>query len=118
MKNEKLLKTLFSIVLLVIGGLIISYYWSANTVDALKKVPLAIMILCMVYVVLQILKRYLFKSENWWDWLYYIGLLSVMIPAYMTTTQNLSTFSIISSYGTIFLIIPALLDGWAVIQKK
>lgn len=118
MKNEKLFKAIFIAALIIIGGWITQYYWSVETIEEIKKVPILIMVLCMVYVVIQILKRYLFKKQNWWDWLYYIGLLSVMIPAYMATPENLSTFSMMTDYGIVFLIVPALLDGIDILKKK
>jgi hypothetical protein len=118
MKNAKLYKSLFIVALLVLGGCIVFYYWSVDTLEAIKFVPVYIMVLCLVYVLLQILKRYLFKSHKWWDWLYYIGLLSVMIPGYMVTSENLSTFAMMSDYGTLFLLIPALFDGIDLTQKK
>jgi len=106
------------IALLAVGGFIVAYYWSVDTVEGIKNVPVFIMVLCLVYVLLQILKRYLFKNQNWWGWLYYIGLLSVMIPGYMTTEENVSTFAMLADFGTLFLIIPTILDGKEIIQKK
>lgn len=118
MKNEKLFRTLITVVLLVVGASIVAYYWSVDTLEGIKNVPVYVMVLCLAYVLIQILKRYLFKNQNWWDWLYYIGLISVMIPGYMATEENISTFAFISDFGTLFLIIPTLLDGKDIIQKK
>lgn len=84
----------------------------------IAQVPVSLMILCLCYVLLQILKRFLFKSQNWWDWLYYVGLLSVMIPTYMINEDNESMFTSLATYGTVFLIIPVLFDVKELIENK
>ena len=118
MKTKKLFKFLITIALLAVGGSIVSYFWSVNTADSVARLPFYVTVLCMVYVGLQILKRLLFKSQNWWDWLYYFGLISVMLPAYMIAEETLGMYSLMTDYGTLFLIIPALMDGWDNIKGK
>ena len=115
---KKIFKALITIALLVTGGWIVRYFWSVDTVESVARLPFYITVLCMVYVGLQILKRLLFKSQNWWDWLYYLGLISVMLPAYMITEETISTYSLLTDYGTVFLIIPAFMDGWDNIKGK
>jgi len=68
------------------------------------------MVYCLIYVLTQIVKRFVLKSNNWWDWLYYIGLIAVMLPTFIATESNVATFNFISDYGSIFLLIPALFD--------
>jgi hypothetical protein len=118
MNSKKLFKILITIALLAVGGWIVSYFWSVNTVDAVARLPFYVTVLCMVYVGLQILKRLIFKSQNWWDWLYYFGLISVMLPAYMITEETVGVYSLLTDYGTLFLIIPALMDGWENTKRK
>ena len=118
MNLKKLFKILITIALLAVGGWIVSYFWSVNTADAVARLPFYVTVLCMVYVGLQILKRLIFKSQNWWDWLYYFGLISVMLPAYMITEETVVVYSLLTDYGTLFLIIPALMDGWENTKRK
>ena len=113
-----LLRVLFSLALISLGGAVIYHFWSVSTVIEIQNVPILIMVLCLCYVLVQIVKRYFLKNDNWWDWLYYIGLISVMIPPYMIEEDNASTFMMLAKYGTFFLIIPAVADGIQIFQKK
>ena len=85
---------------------------------SLRSVPIYIMILAFVYILLQIAKRYLYKEYNWWDWLYYIGLIAMMLPTIFATEENLETFNLFTDFGVLFLIIPILFDGNRLIQNK
>lgn len=118
MKYEKLYKALIISALLTTGGIVVWYYWSVETIQEIKFIPFYIKALCFAYILLQILKRYLFKATKWWDWLYYIGLLSVVVPVFMINEENSAIFFNISEYGTLFLIVPAILDGKDNIQKN
>lgn len=118
MKHEKLIRTIIAIALLAAGSIVVGYYWTVETFSDIKILPFFIKVVCFVYIILQILKRYLVKTTNWWDWLYYIGLLCVVIPSLMITEENNSMFTMMAQYGTFFLIIPALLDGRNIMQKK
>ena len=41
-----------------------------------------------------------------------------MLPAYMIAEETLGMYSLMTDYGTLFLIIPALMDGWDNIKGK
>ena len=118
MKNENLIKVVFTLALLAIGGTVIAYYWSVEGEASLKQVPIWVMVLCFVYVLIQVVKRYILKRQNWWDWLYYIGLISVMIPAYFSNEKNWETFELFADFGSLFLIVPLLFDIKSIVDKK
>ena len=76
----------------------------------MKFVPMKIMIFAFCYILLQIIKRFIFRKQNWWDWLYYIGLLAIVIPSYLATDSNYSAMLLFAQVGTCFLIIPLIFD--------
>ena len=117
-KNNQLLHYGIVLVLLALSGVIIRYYWNTEGVDGIKFVPMYVMILAFVYVLFQILKRYLYKEYNWWDWLYYIGLASMMLPTLLASEENLNLMSILTDIGTLFLVFPILLDAFKLIRSK
>jgi len=86
--------------------------------DGIQMLPMHLVILSFVYVLLQILKRYLFKRKNWWDWLYYIGLVSIVLPTFFVNETNTDFYHLLTDYGTFFLIIPILLDGTQLVNTK
>jgi uncharacterized membrane protein HdeD (DUF308 family) len=118
MKENRYIKITLLILSLVVGALVIMYYWSVVDVDGILMLPMYVVILSFVYVLLQILKRYLFKRKNWWDWLYYIGLIAIVLPTFFVNETNAATYHLLTDYGTFFLIIPILLDGAQLVKNK
>tara|TARA_B110000503_G_scaffold5194_1_gene6926 strand:+ start:295 stop:669 length:375 start_codon:yes stop_codon:yes gene_type:complete len=107
-------KNLLTIVLLIglfaLGSLIINYYWTNNTLSSIVFVPMYVVVMTFFYIILQIAKRYFISNKNWWDWLYYLGLIGVLLPLYFAKEENLDTFQWVSDCGVSFLILPLLFD--------
>lgn len=107
-------KNLLTIVLLIglfaLGSLIINYYWTNNTLSSIVFVPMYVVVMTFFYIILQIAKRYFISNKNWWDWLYYLGLIGVLLPLYFAKEENLDTFQWVSDCGVSFLIVPLLFD--------
>lgn len=118
MKNKKLILVILLIDSLVFAGFIINYYWSTNEMGAIQTVPFYLMFIAIAYIIVQILKRYLTKSQNWWDWMYYIGLTSMMLPIFFVRTENLEIFNAITDYGSFFFVIPVGFDLKAMLNKS
>jgi len=118
MRLSSLIHGIFVVILLVSSGWIVSYYWQVHTLEAIRVLPTYVMVLSLVYVLSQIIKRLLSKNRFWWDWLYYIGLLSAMLPTFIATVENESIFHLITDIGTPFLTIPVLFDLYQLIKNK
>lgn len=117
MKNQRLYGVLFSIGLIAATAVILMYYWSVDSWVDMKYVPIYVMITCMVYVILQIGKRYLLKDRNWWDWIYYLGLAAVMVPTFLVEESSEDFYGIVTDFGPLFLLIPIILDGKKMLEK-
>ncbi len=102
---------------LFLSFLLCSYFWKSNDLAHLQQIPIYILMLAAIYIGLQLLTRKLSQVQNWWDWVYYFGLLSIMLPNLLANRSNQNIFHFISDYGTICLIIPAIIDGWNLILK-
>lgn len=118
MKENRTIGILLVALSLIFGTAIIYYFWSVETLEACVNLPVYVVILSFCYVLAQILKRYFFNRKNWWDWLYYIGLLAIVLPSFLMTEKNASFFHLFTDFGTFFLIIPALLDGKLMLNNK
>jgi hypothetical protein len=103
---------------LILAVLICSYFWQAITILEIRQLPMQVLIMCVAYIGLQMLTRRLSGSQNWWDWVYYVGLLCIMIPVSIANDENAALYHAITDYGTILLIIPVLIDGWFLINPK
>jgi hypothetical protein len=97
---------------------ICEYFWASETLSELQRIPLLILIYAVLYIGLQLLTRKLSEVKNWWDWVYYVGLLAIMIPTFLATEKNQNIFNIVSDYGTICLILPVLVDGWNFVNNS
>lgn len=118
MKENKILRASMLVAMLVCAGIIIHYYWENSTLEALKEIPMYVMIVTLAYIIIQILKRSIYKEQRWYDWLYYIGLIAIMLPTVMVTENNVSIFNIITDTCTLFLIVPIVLEGKVLIHEK
>ena len=107
-------KNILTIVLLIgliaLGSLVINYYWTNSTLSSIVFVPMYVIVMTFFYILLQIAKRYFISNKNWWDWLYYLGLIGVLLPLYFANEENLDTFQWVTDYGVLFLIVPLLFD--------
>lgn len=101
-----------------IAGAINYYYWNVGNYMEMIYLPLYLLVLAVVYILLQIGKRYLFQRQFWWNWLYYLGLISMMAPTLFANQKNELFFNIVTDFGTLFLFIPLVLDGRQNLIKK
>ena len=111
MKNKRLIRFIILILMLLVGGVVINYYWQNDSLESMVSVPLVIMIFTFVYILCQIGKRFFFQKQNWWDWLYYIGLLVIILPRFLADSDNLGIFQTVTDIGILFLLVPVFLDG-------
>lgn len=115
---KNLIIRLALVVKLILAVLICSYFWDSSTLEEIRQLPMMVLIMCVVYIGLQMLTRRLTNSQNWWDWVYYVGLLCIMIPVSIANEKNEVLFHAMTDYGTILLIIPVLVDGWFLIRSN
>jgi hypothetical protein len=113
--SKRVLLALVIIGKLVLAALICSYFWNTSDLISLKQLPYSIILFAVLYIGLQMLTRKLSSVNNWWDWVYYGGLLSIMIPVTFATQGSIKIFEPITDFGTICLILPALVDGYYLI---
>ncbi len=118
MRENRTVKVALLILSLVLGGYLISYFWMANTLEDIKYLPMPVVIVSFGYVLMQMAKRALFSKKNWWDWLYYIGLIAIVLPTFLASEERLGLFEILTDYGSFFLIIPIFLDGKQMLESK
>jgi hypothetical protein len=113
--SKSLLLALVIIGKLVFSLLICIYFWNSTDLLSIKRLPIYIIVLAVLYIGMQMLTRKFSEVNKWWDWVYYFGLLSIMIPATFATKQYEQIYHLITDVGTIFLILPALVDGYFLI---
>lgn len=118
MKNSKLIQISLMVISIVLGGLIIGYYWSVESFLSMTKVPMIVMIFALAYILLQIARRYLAPEKKWWEWFYYIALTAMILPIFFCTAENQSIFNLVTDIGTLFFVIPVIFDGRQFLAKS
>lgn len=118
MKENKVLRASLLVAMLVCAGIVVNYYWQHSELQAIKEIPMFIMVVTLIYILVQILKRSIYKDQRWYDWLYYIGLIAMMLPTVLVTEGNLSMFNVITDTCTLFLIVPIILEGKVLVNGK
>lgn len=116
--DARRIRLLLILLRLGFGVAIIIYYWNFIDGSEVMKVPVVVMIYCMLYIALQIAKRYVLKEQLWYDWLYYIGLSAILIPVLVTNDSNSNLMNMLADMGVLFFAIPLLLEGQTLIKPK
>lgn len=119
MKNKlnKGLNYLLLTILIVSGAYVFVYYMLANEITELRSLPTSFLIAVIVYILIQLIKRYLQKKMPWYNWLYYLGLIAVVIPLPLFSVQGNWVFSV-TRWGSLFLLVPPLIELIVLTQSK
>lgn len=120
MKFQRSIRLFFVLAMMVVGLIITIGYWQTEQFSAIKQVSVFTMSLVMIYIGLHFIKRLLFKEVMWWDWLYYLALVSIMAPVLFADSTNENLYHWMIDLGSTFFIVPLLFDlkEWAKPAQK
>lgn len=93
------------------------YYVSADQIADLRNLPTAILVAVIVYLAIQFVKRYLQKVMPWYNWLYYIGIIAIIIPLPLFSVEGDWVFSV-TRWGSLFLLIPPVIEFLVLLKAK
>lgn len=115
-KLKRIIHFTLLIGLILLALYIFGYYLFANNINQLKTLPISFLVVIILYIVVQLIKRFLQKEVPWYNWLYYIGLVAVIIPLPLFSIHDDWIF-LITRYGSLFLLIPPVIDLIKLIKK-
>lgn len=118
MNYKKIIWVVLLIGMTTSAGIILGYYWMVTGLQDITVLPFSILGLALVYIGLQLIKRALLKIQNWWDWTYYLGLVSIVVPVLFAKETNQLFFHLLTDYGTMFLMLPVVMDIRKLFFKK
>ena len=101
----------------IIGCIVCIYFWNATSINKVTTLPIWLLVLTVVYIALQMFSRKYSDAAHWWDWVYYIGLLSIMIPVSIINAENQNLCHLATDFGTAFLIAPPIADVFVYFKK-
>jgi len=106
------------LVVLIISALyVVGYYMLANEITELRSLPTSFLIAIIAYILAQIIKRFVQKKMPWYNWIYYLGLIAVIIPLPLFSVQGNWVFSV-TRWGSLFLLVPPLIEFIIMIKSK
>lgn len=108
---------LLLVVLIAAALYVFIYYLMANSITDLRSLPTSFLIAVIVYILAQLIKRFIQKKMPWYNWLYYVGLIAVIIPLPLFSVQSNWVFSV-TRYGSLFLLIPPVIEFILLMKKK
>jgi hypothetical protein len=97
--------------------LIAAYFWQYDSFASIRRIPIILIFEGLAYIGLQMMTRKIQIIGRWWDWLYYFGLLSIMIPVIFADKDNIWIWNLITDAGTFLLIFPACIDLFKLLFK-
>ena len=108
---------LLLVILIATALYVFVYYLMANEITDLRSLPTSFLIAVIVYILAQLIKRFIQKKMPWYNWLYYLGLIAVIIPLPLFSVQSNWVFSV-TRYGSLFLLIPPVIEFFVLTKKK
>lgn len=106
---KKILSYIFAIVLLVTAVYINFYYWTVSEIDELRNLPPLLLSAVIIYLLVQLIKKSLNKNKVvWYDWVYYLGIIGILLPLISIFSSGEWLFTM-TRIGAIFLLIPPII---------
>lgn len=104
------------LVLLILMGIgVFIYYLIASDIAQLRTLPPYLLMMVVVYIIGQLAKRFFQDETPWYGWMYYIGLIAVIIPLPFFSLQDNWIF-VVTRLGGLFLILPPLIEFLTLIK--
>jgi len=89
----------------------------ASEISDLRALPTSFLIVVVVYILAQLIKKFVQKKMPWYNWLYYIGLAAIVVPLPFFSVQGTWVFSV-TRYGSLFLLLPPTIELLFLIKNK
>jgi hypothetical protein len=96
---------------------LIVYFWFFHQYED-EKAQTFILILALVYISVEMIKKNFLKIDFIWNRLYYIGLFAIIAPIAFSEKLPLDTIRIINQLGILFLLSPFLIEGKYILKNK
>lgn len=116
-KNKNLRQIILLVISFLISLVILFYFWVFHK-DFTERINVYIMILALCYVMIELLKKNIYKQVSKWNRIYYLGLFAVVAPIALENKISLENIRWINNIGVFFLVIPLMLEASILIKSK
>lgn len=114
---QRVIHLILVIILLATSIFVVFYYWTSSSVDDLRSLPTSLLTVIIFYILAQLAKRYVKKMMKWYDWIYYLGLVAILLPLPLFLSEGDWIFST-TKYGSLLLFIPPLIELFELVLSK
>lgn len=118
MKNNALILAMILSASLIVGFVIVSYYWGIRKYVEILHPPFWVWLVALIYILLQIVRRKISHDRRWWDWLYYVGLSAMVLPVFFGNEEIGVFFIRMAQWGSFMFLVPVLLYGSLMVKRK
>lgn len=108
-KLKQILLYTLLIILILSGTYVFLYYIIASEISQLRTLPPLFLVIIILYILVQLGKRFLQDEIKWYNYLYYVGLAAVVIPLPLFSLQENWIF-VVTRFGSLFLIISPVIE--------
>lgn len=114
---KRIFRFVLVVILLLTSLYVVFYYWSASEIEDLRSLSSVLLTAIVIYIAVQLIKRFVRKKIAWYDWFYYVGLVAVLLPL-MTFTASGNWIFDVTKYGSFFLVFPPFVELLELIGTK
>jgi hypothetical protein len=101
----------------LIALFLIVYFWFIYDFES-QNLPTFVLVLALVYITIEMLKKNFLKIDFVWNRLYYIGLFAIIAPIAFSDKMSFETLRIINQLGILFLLAPVFIEGKQILKDK
>jgi len=117
-KHQKLVRMIALLGMLFTAGIAILYFWFHSDFESVHKLPSYVLFVVLLYLGFNFLRKQLNPKSAWWDWIYYVGIVSILFPITLGKPEQLELINLVTDFGTLFLLIPIFMDAKKVLKDK
>lgn len=118
LNSNRLILAVATVSKMILAVLIAKYYWETQELEGITQLPFYLLGMAVAYILLQMLTRRISSAQHWWDWVYYLGLLSIILPVTFANESNQNIFHWLTDLGIVLMILPVIVDGWLLIKTN
>ncbi|MCC5922690.1 MAG: hypothetical protein JJT77_02795 [Crocinitomicaceae bacterium] len=114
---KKVLQFLLIILSILLALYINFFYLQAKDFETVRNLPQPILTAIIGFLAIQLIKRSIKKSNAWYDWIYYAGLIGILSPL-LLVTSTADWLLQLAKYSALFILLSPSLELFFHFKEK
>lgn len=94
------------------------YFEQSSELNQFRFLPRIILIVLLIYILAQVIKRSVLRRREKYDWLYYIGLISILLPVFFPNILTFEAFKNCIRIGMLSFLVGPILDIYKILRHE